>query len=209
MCLHQSRPDYPPTEDTAVTQRENFLLHKFGTDSTTTLPRRPAHGKQGQNLLLWTNYFRLQIEGTTLFRYAVKIKRVGKDVPQGLMKRVIQLLIERHLKDVHIDAASDFRSTLISRQSLNDDLNFSVTYRAEGETEPEDDGPHYQVTLEPSGTLNMSELVDYSTSASASMSLSQSQELLQALNIVVGYAAKTDSNTVTVGRNCYVSTAAD
>ncbi len=29
------------------------------------------------------------------------------------------------------------------------------------------------------------------------------------MNIVVGHAAKTDSNTVTVGRNCYVSTAAN
>ncbi|KAK6431186.1 hypothetical protein LTR95_012654 [Oleoguttula sp. CCFEE 5521] len=194
-------PDYRAVEDTAVTQREDALLDKSGEDSAVTLPRRPAYGSQGQRLLLWTNYFRLQVEGTTLCRYAVSVKKGGKDAPRGLMKRIIQLLVECQLKDIHLDAVSDFRSTLIFRRSLNDDLNFNVVYRAEGEFEPEDDAPQYQVLLEPSGTLNMSELVDYSTSTTVGISLSQSQELLQALNIIVGHASRTDPNTVTVGRN--------
>ncbi|OQN95238.1 hypothetical protein B0A48_18630 [Cryoendolithus antarcticus] len=156
-------PDYRAVEDTAVTQREDALLDRSGKDSAVTPPRRPAYGSQGQRLLLWTNYFCLQIEGMTFYRFAVSVNKRGKDVSRGLTKRVIQLLIEGQLKDMHIDAVSDFRSTLISRQSLNDDLNFNIMYRAEAEFEPEDDAPQYQGLLEPSGTLNMSELVDYST----------------------------------------------
>lgn len=174
MCSHHSRPGYCPVEDTAVMRIKDILLNKRGKDSAATLPRRPAYGSQGQRMLLWTNYFRLQIGVMTLFRYAMKIRKGGKDVPRGLMKRLIQLLFEGQLEDMHIDAVSDFRPILISRQSLNDDLNFNVTYQAEGEIETEDDAPQYQVTLEPSGTLKISELVDYSTSASASIPLSQS-----------------------------------
>ena len=144
----------------------------------------------------------------TLFSYTIKIRQRGKDVSRGLLKRLIQLLIEGQLKDMHVDAVSDFRHTLISRQSLNDDLSFKVTYRAEEKTEPEDDAPEYQATLERSGTLDMSELVDYSTSTSAGLPLSQSQELLQALNIIVGHKSRTDPNTVTFGRNSRVSKAA-
>ncbi|TKA66196.1 hypothetical protein B0A55_11757, partial [Friedmanniomyces simplex] len=187
-----------------MTQREDDLLNKSGKDSAVALPRRPAYGSQGQKLLLWSNYFRLQMGDMTLFRYAIKIKKGGRDVPRGLAKRLIQLLIEGRLKDMHIDAVSDFRSTLISRKALNDELSFNVTYQAEGETEAEDDAPQYQVMLEPSGTLNVSELVQYSTSTSAGTLLSQSQELLQALNNIVSHASRTDPDTVTVGRNSRV-----
>ncbi|KAK6440392.1 hypothetical protein LTR95_003383 [Oleoguttula sp. CCFEE 5521] len=200
---------YRAVEDIAATQREDTLLDKAGKDTAVTLPRRPAYGSQGQRVLLWTNYFRWQIEGMTLYRYTVGVKKGGKDVSRGLMKRVIQLLIEGQLKHMRIDAVSDFRSTLISRKSLNDDLNFDIIYRAEESSEPEDDATQYQVLLEPSGTLNMSELVDYSTSTTVGISLSQSQELLQALNVIIGHASRIDPNTVTIGRNRRVSTATD
>ncbi|KAK4905604.1 hypothetical protein LTR49_025115 [Elasticomyces elasticus] len=177
-------------KDKAITQREDDPLNKTGKDSAVTLPRRPAYGSQGQKLLFWSNYFRLQMGDMILFRYAIKIKKGGRDVPRGLAKRLIQLLVEGLLKDMHINAVSDFRSTLIFRTTLNDELNFNVTYQAEGETEAEDDAAQYQVMLEPSGTLNVSELVQHSTSTSAGTLLNQSQELLQALNIiVVGHAS--------------------
>ena len=208
-CSHWTSPSYRPVEDTALTQREDILLEKSGRDSAIVLPRRPAYGSRGQKVLVWTNYFRLQMGNMTLFRYEIRIKKEGKDVPTALAKRLVQLLIEGQLRDMHIDAVTDFRSTLIARQSLNDDLSFNVIYQAEGESEPEDDALQYQITLEPNSTLNMSELVDYSTSTSAGIPLSQIQELLQALNIVLGYASRTENNTVTVGRNSRVSTAVD
>lgn len=110
---------------------------------------------------------------------------------------------------MHIDAVSDFRSTLISRRRLNDQLNLDVIYLAEGESETEVNAPQYHVLLEPTGTLNMSKLVNHSTSTSAGIPLSQSQELLQALNIIIGHVSRTDPNTVTVGRNRRVSISAD
>nr|POF12669.1 protein argonaute 18 [Quercus suber] len=202
-------PEYRPEKDAILTQREDTLLKQAGKDSAVILPRRPAYGKQGPELLVWTNYFRLQMSDLTVFRYAVKVTRNSKEASKALAKRVIQLLIEDHLKDMKIDAVSDFRSTLITRQRLDGDLKFDVVYRAELETEPEDDAPQFQVALEHTGTLNMSELVNSTTSTSVGTSLSQSQELLQALNIIIGHASRTDPNTVTSGRNTRVSTAAD
>lgn len=71
MCFHRGRPGFRAVEDTAVTQRENTLLITSSKDSAVTLPRRPAYGRQGQELLLWGNYFSPQMESMTLFCYVV------------------------------------------------------------------------------------------------------------------------------------------
>lgn len=177
-----------------------------GEDKSTVLPRRPAYGSQGQALLVWTNYFALDLKAMTLYRYAIKVKKNNKETARNMAKRIIQQLIQDKLKELDIDAVSDFRSTLFARQKLEDNLTFEIVYRAEGEDEPDDDAPVYQVTLEFTGELNMSQLLDYSTSSSGGLELSQSQELLQALNIAVGHNSRTASDVVTVGRNLRVNT---
>lgn len=78
-----------------------------------------------------------------------------------------------------------------------------------GKTLSEDDAATYEVLLTLTRTLNMTELVDYNTSVSASRSVAQTQELLQALNIMIVYKSRTDPETVTAGRTGRVSKASD
>lgn len=86
-----------------------------------------------------------------LSRYSIEIKKAGKDVGQGVAKRLIQLLVEGQLKDLRIDAFSDFRSTLLTRQNLNNNLIFDVKHRSEAEMEVDPNAQQHEVRLEPSG----------------------------------------------------------
>jgi hypothetical protein len=212
MYLLACRPHYPVVEDKTITQRENDLLAESlrgSFASQALLPLRPGYGVLGQQLLVWTNYFQLALKDPVYFRYDAKIKSGKKDAPRGVAKRILELLISDHINLLNIDAVSDMRSTVITRQSLDDSLNYRVLYRAEGETHPEDNAMTYDVALTLSGTLNLSDLVDYSTSTSSVRSIARNQELLQALNIVVGYKSRTDPHTVAVGRTGRVSKASD
>ena len=210
--LSQPRPGCIAVEDEHVTKREDELLAQhvqINNASQPLLPVRPAYGAQGQPLLVWTNYFHLEIGDTVLFRYEVKVNLRNKEAPRAVAKCVIELLIIDYLRPLLTDAVSDLRATVITRHNLHENLAFDVVYRDEGEELPDDDAATYQVVLTPTGTFNMSELVDYTTSTSASRSLAQTQELLQALNIMIGYKSRTDPDTVIVGRTGRVSKASN
>lgn len=173
------------------------------------MPRRPAYGTKGPQVLLFTNYFRVDVpHDMRLHRYDVKVTSVRSTrvPPKAILKRVIELFIRDKLRPNNFDAASDLAATLISRQKLDEaSMNADVTYRAEGTTQPEDDANVYSVQLTPNGTLTVGRLLDYSTSTNTSNAVTENQDLIQALNIVVGYQPKTDWNTATIGRNLHVS----
>ncbi|QIW96785.1 hypothetical protein AMS68_002303 [Peltaster fructicola] len=207
------RPTYPENVDSALQQRETSLLTSTPPDTSVDFPRRPAYGSRGEPITLWANYFKLEVkEDVVLYRYDVKVTPVGgtKAPAKAIVKRIIALFIEDHIRQRNkADAVSDFRATLIAQQQLNEDaLSASVTYRAEGEPEPEDGAKVFEVKLTASGTLTLDNLLNFTTSTNASAALQQRQEVIQALNLVVGYYPKTSPTSITVGRNLHVSTAA-
>ena len=142
--------------------------------------------------------------------------------PRAVARRVIELLIIDCLRLSLTDAWSsivlDCRSPTqwaISEPLLLLDTIYKRTWlfmsyiATKGKTLSEDDAATYEVLLTLTRTLNMTELVDYNTSVSASRSVAQTQELLQALNIMIVYKSRTDPETVTAGRTGRVSKASD
>ena len=188
-------------------------MASIGKTNDKSLPRRPGYGTQGRKVVLWANYFELKApRDTAVFRYSIEIKAEQSDraIPGKLAKRVIQLLIEDHLKPMGHDVFSDFRTTLISRSSidLTTDI-FHVVYRAEEEDEPPENPKRYLVRIQQSGTLSLAGLLDYSTSTSISSLYDTKQEVIQALNIIIGHHPKTQPTTLTVGKRIHTSTTAD
>ena len=207
--VHSQGPGQPPGVDLNIVRIENDTAIKIKQSASKKpggeLPLRPGYGVMGKEILLWTNYFKLVSDGDlTLYRYSIEISSDGAGrVPTGKKaKRVVQLLLEEHLQLYRNDVATDFRSTMISRSDIEvEGDGYLVTYRAENEDDPALNAKQYRVRLQATGVLTVSELVNYLTSSQAGLMFGSKEEIIQALNIVVGHHPKAASIITTVAAN--------
>lgn len=214
--LNRNRPaSGPPVVDTAVlgiedeTQASTVATSRPGSASQQTAqsgsghPLRPGYGTRGRAVTLWANYFHLLLnDELVLKRYEISVTAVKTSRPPTgkKLKRVIELLLEEHLADHKLDVVTDFKSNLLSKVDLKDGAEYSIVYRLEEDDEPSPD-VSYRVKLGLTGTVSVSELIEYLTSTQAGGLLTNKEEILQALNIVTGHQPKADSTIASVGAN--------
>jgi hypothetical protein len=176
---------------------------------TATFPNRPGYGTQGRQIVLFANYMQLISESKNdLYRYDTAIGNAPNGNPPSAKKckHIIRLLLEEFFEEQLEDLATDYRSTLISREPLGLELKeFQVRWKAEGEDSYSDDPITYTVTVKYTGTVSVSDLVDYLTSSNASRVLDNKPTIIQALNIIVGHGPKSDLGVGTVGANKHFS----
>lgn len=169
------------------------------------LPVRPGYGTQGRQVLLWANYFELVAPpDLLLFRYNVEIlpDDAGRKPTGKRAKRIVELLLEEHFSAHLASIATDYKSNLVCRFELPiDEEPYSVRYRSEEEDEPAPNAKTYQLRLQDTGTLTVSELTDYLTSTHAGALFGSKEEIIQALNIVVGHHPKSAPNLFSIGAN--------
>jgi len=221
-CSHEHRLMFPshgpgeyPEPDVQVRKIENETARAVQLKSTgpqksilqPRLPPRPGYGTQGKEVTLWANYFEIAAhKDLLLFRYSIEIIPVDSGVgrvPTGKRaKRVIELLVEEHFSEHKNSIATDYKSNLICRSELPiDEEGYLVRYRLEDEDEPSQNAKAYRLRLQSTGTLAVSELMDYLTSSHASNLLGSKEEIIQALNIVIGQYPKSASKIFSVGAN--------
>lgn len=168
-------------------------------------PQRPSWGTEGKPVLLWANYMQLIPSGNqSLFRYSIEFLKDEKGAQPVGKKcgRLINIFLEENFASVRDKIASDFRSTFISSDKVPfSDNPYNVIYRAEGEDEPSDRAKTYRIQIKSTGTLSVTELMNYLTSSDAGAMLLSKEEVIQALNIVVGNYPKTANNIFSVGAN--------
>lgn len=207
--VHSQGPGQPPGVDMNVMRIENDTAIKIKESAAgkrgEELPLRPGFGVMGKEVLLWTNYFKLVSDGDlTLYRYSIEITSDGGGkIPTGKKaKRIVQLLLEEHLQIYRNDIATDFKSNLISRNDIEvEGDGYPVTYRAEDEDDPAPNANQYRVRLQATGVLTVSELVNYLTSSQVGSMFGSKEEIIQALNIVIGHHPKAASMITTVAAN--------
>jgi eukaryotic translation initiation factor 2C len=162
--------------------------------------------------MLWANYFELITQADLLlFRYSLEIlpDHAGRTPTGKKVKRIIELLIEDHFSQHAGSIATDYKSNMICRFDLSIDPNeYLVHYRSEGEDEPSANANTYRIRIQETGTLRVSELMDYLTSTHASALFGSKEELIQALNIAMGHYPKAATNIVSVGANKHFEAAA-
>ncbi|KAL9596726.1 MAG: hypothetical protein Q9219_005601 [cf. Caloplaca sp. 3 TL-2023] len=198
-----------PGVDANIKKIENDTAMKIKQSASKNmgeeLPLRPGFGAMGREVLLWTNYFKLASDGDlTLYRYSIDIgPDVGGRVPKGKKaKRIVQLLLEEHLQLHQNSIATDYKSNIISRDDIEvEKEGYLVTYRVENEDDAPSNAKQYRVRLQATGVLTVSELINYLTSSQAGLMFSSKEEIIQALNIVVGHHPKAASMITTVGAN--------
>lgn len=165
------------------------------------LPERPGYGTLGENVVLYANYFDLQSAGSNMFRYHVDVD--DQQLAKKKLKQVIRLLIEEHFSENKNNIATDYRSNLISRVELSEG-QYDVRYRDEYGDYPERPKV-YRVRCQFTGHVNPSDLLNYLSSTSASAMFQSKEEILQAMNIVMGHYPKTDFSIASIGANKHFS----
>ncbi|KAH8810585.1 RNA interference and gene silencing protein [Xylogone sp. PMI_703] len=192
-----------PSPDQHVTQIENntAIDVKKKKPGQITNPPRPGYGVTGREILVWANYFKLASkDDLELYRYGISIAsdNRGKAPVGKKAKRIVQLLLEEHLLPRGYEIATDFKSNLISRSELELEDEYLVTYRAEDEDDPAPNATQNRLRLQFTGSLTVAELINHLTSSQAGLMFGSKEEIIQALNIVVGHHPKAASMIATV-----------
>jgi eukaryotic translation initiation factor 2C len=192
-----------PGPDKEVERIENkSAVEVKKTKPSESNPLRPGYGVKGRDIILWTNYFNLYSEkDLELYRYSVAIAADNSGrVPVGKRaKRVVQLLLEEHFLPHGHSIATDFKSNLISRNELDLEKDeYIVTYRSEEEDVPAPNATQYRCRLQFTGSLTLAELINHLTSSQAGLMFGSKDEILQALNIVMGHHPKAESTIATI-----------
>jgi eukaryotic translation initiation factor 2C len=201
----------PPTSDSHVARIEKeteSALQLAGQKSQTGDPRfppRPGFGTQGRTVTLWANHLHMAFQGDLhLFRYNVEIlpDQSGRRPAGKKARRIVQQLLEEHLPQYGRNVATDFKSNLISRKEIDlIEEGYDILYRNEYEEEPGPNAKTYKIRLQFTGALTVSELMNYLTSTGFGALFGSKEEIIQALNIVLGHHPKAAFHIASVGAN--------
>lgn len=169
-----------------------------------SFPSRPGFGTRGDKGIIWTNYFQLLVDDRLVFyRYEIEIQpeAVGRK-----RARIIELFLQRPESIAMSNRiCSDFKSTLLSRTILEDDVAASnIVYRSEFETKPGPRAPVYHLRLKHNKTLPVRRFLESLTTTNLALASSdQKADLLQAFNIFLNHFAKSRGDLVTFGRKTF------
>lgn len=167
------------------------------------LPSRPVYGTRGERVTVWANYFQLLFDpGLVLYHYNIDIQppAVGRK-----RTRIVELVLQQPgFYAWRYRICSDFKSTLISRVPLDDELTAcNITYQSELETEPGRGATTYHIRLQHTRTLLARRLLEYLTSTTLDTVFDDRDALIQAFNILLNHYAKSDGNLVTFGNKTF------
>lgn len=204
-----SQGDTVPAPDASVTKTEDTLAKALVGQETAhqRYPERPGYGTVGEPVTLYANYLPLSLTSKPLFRYHIEIPpdATGRQPTGRKARQIVHLLLDEHFLQFQNGIATDYRSTLISREELPNTEEYDVRYRDEYEDEYPENPRVYHVTCQYTGQLNAGDLMNYLTSTNAGAVLESKAEVLQALNIILGHHPKTDRSVVSVGANRHYS----
>ncbi|KKZ64799.1 hypothetical protein EMCG_09303 [[Emmonsia] crescens] len=205
-----SYQSHVPQPNNTVQGIENNVDHAVlalkKTSKEAKLPQRPTFGSQGSKVILYANYFELTAkQDLSLYRYKIVLDPDERGrLPIGRKaKQIIRLLIDQEFYEVSDKIVTDFKSTIISSVELEplQSLPYIVTYRAEDEPTPSANARMYTLSITRSGTLQVGALVDHLSSTHASAIFGGKEEVIQALNIVMGYHPKAAEDIANLGAN--------
>ncbi|KAI0812108.1 putative RNA interference and gene silencing protein [Xylaria sp. FL0064] len=203
---HERRPD-PDKEVERIENKSAVEVKKKLTSDTN--PQRPGYGVRGAEVLLWANYFNLcSTNDLDLYRYSIDIAANGTGRrPAGKKaKQIVKLLIDEHFLPHKQNIATDFKSNLISRDELDvEEDRYLVTYKSEEEDAPAPNAMQYRISIHLTGSLSLSELINHLTSTQAGLMFGSKDEIIQALDIILGHYPKAESSVATIAASRHFS----
>jgi eukaryotic translation initiation factor 2C len=93
-------------------------------------------------------------------------------------------------------------TTVITKSELSLPQNiFEVQYQSEQEDAPRAGAKIHRIEIQPIGTVQLSELMDFLTSSNMRATFPAKNEVIQALNIILGFQPKSDPSVLSIGAN--------
>jgi eukaryotic translation initiation factor 2C len=166
------------------------------------LPPRPGFGTQGKKILVYANYFKVNVPpNLTLTRYNVE---VTPEVTGKKLGRIFQLLLGL---PEFAGVATEWKSMIVSPQPLNipDGFSVQIPYLAEGQDEPLARATTYTVRVVTPLSFAVSDFINYLSTVSAGPAFSQRAEIIQVLNAVFGHHPQSHNVVVSIGQNRHFS----
>lgn len=180
-----------------------FAMTSLSLDGSNVMPARPGYGTEGQPITVYANYVQL-VPPSDLTLYSYDVATIKPDVVGKKRTQVIRLLINESPEFVGYqgDMVTDFKSTIISRKKLDfigTEKDIEVTYKAEGEDDPKERAPKYNVSVKHTKTMTVGDLLSFLTSTNPAVQYDSKLEMIQGLNIFLKHWAKSNDNLATIG----------
>ncbi|KAI0096732.1 ribonuclease H-like domain-containing protein [Nemania sp. FL0031] len=241
-----SPPSGIPHPDQAITNLEDELIKGRGLGAVTAkmakvqisdtqspgnafFPRRPAFGTQGNGVVLWTNYFKLEASTKTpILKYSLKVKRIDKhpkteqegkgkgsksnkkNQSTGPKGRKLHSIIKSTLDQVAkgMPYATEFKDQVVSLSpfTLPDNKVVTVPYTDEGKND------EYEVTFDGPNTVDLTGLLDYLRTMReppGDISFPRFEEVIDVISLLTGYHARSNPAASALGRSRYFPLNAD
>jgi eukaryotic translation initiation factor 2C len=178
------------------------------------LPPRPAYGKLGKAVVLYTNYFELKGDlKMDLYRYSLSFQP-NNEIPRAKKRRLVELLLQTPPFQ-GLPIASDWAQLLVSPKKIpigGELAEYTLEwYPADGEP-PSAPSPNdtdrakearkrntHRALIAELGTVSLKELLDDVSKPTSNYSLKL--ETIQALNVLMTYGPSSERSIATAGGN--------
>lgn len=166
-------------------------------------PVRPAFATKGKAVVVWANYFPVQVKTSVFWKYHLELQEKTQSGSTKEVKgRKLQLVIEQLIDQLggkQKAIASEYKSALISLEKLDLSEN---PIRVEIPREGGEDNDVFAVTLNGPNEASMSELTSYLGTQDRGPEdrlFPRFPECVDALNIIMGYTPRSKNSISAVG----------
>ncbi len=200
-------------------------MAKLSYAGSSVWPTRPGFSNNGTKVILWANYFKMDVKAPALWKYDVMPSEpkfpdaqsdtsettTGKSVdsaegPKGRkLTRLIELALEKlNLPDASI--ASEYKEKVISLTELDlpEDAVIKVEYK-----DTRGRAHKWNVKFHGPQPISIESLLDYLKTMrdpEDDGSFPKFPEVIDALNVILGHSPRVDKDTATIGRGRFFAT---
>ncbi|KAI5865940.1 Piwi-domain-containing protein [Durotheca rogersii] len=238
------KPNAAPQPDQKITQLEDKVLTDLGIASKMSslqlsakkvgakqpvgdyLPCRPAYGTRGTEVILWANYFTLDVKAPTLYKYAIEVNwkgvpktedgdakeegkgSKGKKQPKGKqfeakgmkLHSIVKMALERITPKT--PCATEFKSQVISVRPLPlpEDQTIRVQYTKEGKDDT------YEVKFNGPNDVRLDALMSYirtMNDPSGDTAFPKFTDAIDAISVITGHWARQNNQVSALGKSRY------
>jgi eukaryotic translation initiation factor 2C len=172
-----------------------------GISVTEVFPMRPSYGTRGKPVILWANYFNLTPDqDLVIHRYHVSMSPEAKG---RKIRRLFELLIEHPLL---VYSVTDFKSFLLNHRKL-EDMEVEILYRSELEDDTQPNTSPYRAKVQNTGEMEVAALLNHlqSTQADPNLRPEKKEQIIQALNVLLGHHPQKNMAVTTIASNKHFS----
>lgn len=156
-------------------------------------PVRPAFGTQGNAVIVWANYFAVDVEADVYWKYTVAaVERLANGQPKEVKGRKLHLVMQKvcdHFGN-EADVATEYKSQLISLQKLKIEAN---PFRMELPRESATEADIFEITINGPVEARMDLLANYLKSQERGPERNvfpRFPECVDALNVILGHGPR-------------------